>query len=60
MPRGQYKLYIRDIYKDAKWDDTCLGKIEFFRADAKWLIEEDNFLRRTLQAGKYGPEFRNE
>ncbi|MFQ5628638.1 MAG: hypothetical protein ACE5I1_07750 [bacterium] len=49
LPKGSYKLYIRDIYKGAKWDDTCLGEIEFFRANAKWLVEEDEFLRRVFE-----------
>jgi hypothetical protein len=30
LPKGTYKMYIREVYKGTKWQDTCLGEIEFF------------------------------
>lgn len=48
LPKGVYRLYIRDIFKGTKWDDTCLGELEFFLASAKKLAEEDNFLKNIL------------
>jgi len=48
LPKGTYKLFVRDVYKGAKWDDTCLGEIEFYLATAKTLVETDPFLKNAL------------
>jgi len=47
LPKGIYKLYIRDIYKGAKWDDTCLGELEFYLANAREIVEQDDFFKQV-------------
>jgi len=47
LPKGLYKVYIRDIYKGNKYEDTCLGEIEFYSASAKGIIEQDEFLKNV-------------
>jgi hypothetical protein len=47
LPKGLYKVYIRDIYKGNKYDDTCLGEIEFYSANAKQIIEQDEFFKKV-------------
>ncbi|GEM_PF-2291725 len=56
LPKGTYKLFVREVYKGAKWDDTCLGEIEFYptsdlataSAAAKALMEAHPFLKSAL------------
>lgn len=52
LPRGVYKLYIRDIYKGTRWDDTCLGEIEFYLASARGIIEQDELFKKVY-SGQY-------
>ncbi len=44
LPRGVYKLFIRDVYKGTKWQDTCLGEMVFHPA---------SFLYRQFQADEF-------
>lgn len=48
LPKGIYRLFIRDVYKGTKWADTCLGEIEFYLATAKELVDADSFLKKIL------------
>ena len=48
LSKGVYKMYIRNVYKGTRWDDTCLGEIEFHSASAKSIVEGDKFLKSVL------------
>jgi hypothetical protein len=51
LPRGTYKLYIRDVYKGTKWNDTCLGEIYFFTDNAALqnIIDKSVFFKELLR-----------
>jgi hypothetical protein len=45
LPKGVYKLFIKDVYRGTKWRDTCLGEIVFYRASALYgRLSGDAFL----------------
>jgi len=48
LPKGVYRVYIRDIYKGTKWQDTCLGEIKFFfrNKNIEKLLAEDEFFKK--------------
>jgi len=62
LPKGIYKLYIRDIYKGTRWDDTCLGEIEFYSASARSIVEQDDFFKKVYiaQSGTGQANFQND
>jgi hypothetical protein len=46
LPKGAYKLFVRDVFKGTKWQDTCIGEIIFH--PASYLYQEfasDAFLK---------------
>jgi len=46
LPKGVYKLVIKDVYRGTKWRDTCLGEIVFHRASALYnRLSGDAFLK---------------
>ncbi len=46
LPRGRYKLFIRDVCKGSKWQDCCLGEIIFTPASPRFTqLGEDAFLK---------------
>jgi hypothetical protein len=46
LPKGVYKLVIKDVYRGTKWRDTCLGEIVFYRASALYSrLSGDAFLK---------------
>jgi hypothetical protein len=46
LPKGSYKLFIRDVYKGSKWQDTCLGEIYFHPASSLFpQLQADSFLK---------------
>lgn len=49
LQKGSYRLVIRDIYKGNRWQDTCLGEVEFYSATAKQIVEGDEFLEKCMQ-----------
>jgi hypothetical protein len=48
LPRGVYTLRIAQRYEGARWNDTCLGEVEFFSASASAAVAEDEFLAGVL------------
>lgn len=48
LPKGIYKVFIRDIYKGTKWKDTCIGEIKFhFKSDfIDQKSKNDDFFRK--------------
>lgn len=48
LPSGKYKLYITDVYKGSKYDDTCLSEIVFMYGSAKKIFDNDSFLKDVL------------
>lgn len=55
LPKGVYKVYIRDIYKGTKWSDACLGEIIFYEKnqDLEKLKTSDDFFKNYYQEKYY-------
>lgn len=51
LPKGVYKVYIRDIYKGSKWRDTCIGEIKFYykSKQIEKIINEDSFFKKYFK-----------
>lgn len=46
LPKGVYKLIIKDVYRGTKWRDTCLGEIVFYPASTLYSrLRGDAFLK---------------
>jgi hypothetical protein len=46
LPAGVYRLFIRDVYKGSKWQDTCMGEIIFHPASSLFRqFQSDAFLK---------------
>ncbi len=46
LPKGTYKIIIRDVYRGTKWRDTCLGEIVFHPASYLYRqFKNDAFLK---------------
>jgi hypothetical protein len=55
LPKGTYKLFIRDVYKGTRWQDTCIGEIVFHPASPLYSkFVSDGFLK-THSADIAGP-----
>lgn len=51
LPKGKYRIYIRDIYKGYLYDDTCIGEIMFLRDDTRKLekvVNDKDFFKEVL------------
>jgi hypothetical protein len=49
LSRGRYRVYIRDVYKGSKWQDTCLGEITFVPASPAYSqFFQDDFIREHM------------
>lgn len=49
LPKGIYKIVIKEVYKGTKWSDTCLGELTFKAVipEIETLLK-DNFFRDNL------------
>ena len=47
LPQVIYRLCVKNVYKGNKWDDTCLGEMEFCSASARGIVEQDEFFKNV-------------